>query len=577
VAGWLPALIVALTAAAWHNSFGGPFIWDGRTVILENARIRTLGLAALSGTSRPLTQLSFALNHAVGGMNVTGYHVTNLAIHVLAALMLFAVVARTLATPRLAARTGARAPWLAGAIAVLWAVHPLQTESVTYVVQRSEALAGLFVLLVLYSFQRGATSARPLPWFAFAALSMLLGIATKPVAAVAPLLVLLYDRCFLAGSFREAIARRGWVLGALLACTAALPLWLAAGRREWAVSSGFGMSGVTAGSYALTQLAVVAHYLRLSLWPAPLVLDYAWPMARNFAAVLPGGLVTVALLAATAAGVARNHPLGFAGAWVFVTLAPTSSVFPIQDAAFEHRMYLPLAGVVAVGVVAALGWLPRPSVARRTRSDATGAAALAAGALVVAAALALVHGTTRRNDDYRSAIAIWTDTVAKRPENPRAHTFLGQALADAGRTREAIAELQAAVRLNPDYGLALGSLTRVLEQSGQIPPEQAANDYARALALNPDLTWTRVDQGFTLLRLGRYPRAADAFGAALGHDPDLASAHYGRGVALAMLGRAGEGRGEIARAVALYPDEQQFRRALAWVDSLSAGRPTGAR
>src|SRR5439155_7758198 len=127
-ARWLPALIVTLTAVAWHNSFGGPFIWDGRTVILENPRIRTLGLAALSETSRPLTQLSFALNHAVGGMNVTGYHVTNLAIHVLAALVLFAVVARTLATPRVAARTGARGPWLACAIALLWAVHPLQTE-----------------------------------------------------------------------------------------------------------------------------------------------------------------------------------------------------------------------------------------------------------------------------------------------------------------------------------------------------------------------------------------------------------------------------------------------------------------
>lgn len=608
---WLAFGVAALTIWAYRNSFDGPFIWDGLHVIVENPRIRSLALSCLADTARPLAQLSFALNYAVGGLAVSGYHAVNLGIHVTAALALFVVTSRTLAGARLAARFGtpspwpgsrfgSLAPWLAGAIAGLWAVHPLQTESVTYLVQRWESLAGLFFLLLFYAFIRAAASARPLGWQIAAVACLILGVATKATVVTAPILLLLYDRCFLAGSLRAALGRRGWFHAVMLAGTGVLPLLLALGGREWQTSTGFGLHFVTPGGYALTQLSVVAHYLRLSVWPVPLILDYAWPQARGFADVLPGALVIVPLLVLTALGIARNHPLGFLGGWFFAILAPTSGLIPIQDIAFEHRMYLSLAAVAALAVTALAATIPRASegsratrttgATRTARATLTGPATqtargtqrargtlIVAGTLVLAAMFALAHATTRRNADYRSAIAIWDATVRDNPRNPRAHVFLGQALADAGRHDQAIAELTTAVRLNPEFGLALGGLTRELELAGRIPPAQAARDYARALELNPALHWTRVYLGFTLIGLGRAAEAATQFAAALRLNPDLAMAHYGWGVALAMEGRLDQAKAEIDRALESYPDDVLFRRAKAWMDSLQTRGAPGAR
>ena len=183
-------------------------------------------------SGRPVLNLSLALNYAVSGCDVRGYHVTNLAIHLAAALLLFGIVRRTL--PRFRGCGGGQqlarlqlATPLALAIALLWAVHPLQTESVTYIVQRAESLMGLFYLLTLYCFLRGAGSARAIFWYAGSVLACLLGMATKEVMVSAPLVVLLYDRTFLAGSFREAWRRR-WAYYLALAATWLLLAWLVA-------------------------------------------------------------------------------------------------------------------------------------------------------------------------------------------------------------------------------------------------------------------------------------------------------------------------------------------------------------
>lgn len=569
----LALAVVGLTVWAYRGSLGGPFIWDDLPVIPDNPRIRALGWDCLTGTSRPLVQLTFALNHALGGLDVRGYHVFNLAIHLLAALALFGVAVRTLRGPRLGPRLGRRAPWLAAAIAGLWAVHPLQTESVTYVVQRAESLAGLLQLLLLYALVRGAESARSRAWSTAAVACAVLGTAAKPVMAVAPLVALLYDRCFLAGSFRAALARRRGLYAGLCAGVGVLPIMLALGPNDWRPSTGFALHGLTAGGYALTQLAVVPHYLRLAVWPAPLVLDYAWPTVRGLADVVPGALVVLTLLVLTTAGLARNHPLGFLGAAFVVLLAPTSSFIPVADAAFEHRMYLPLAAVVAT-FVAGLAFIagPRREADRSTRgtTGAVRAGPVAALVLGCAAVVALAHGTIQRNKDYRSAVAIWRDTVRKNPRNPRAHTQLGQALAAADRGKEALAEFVTAVDLNPDYGPALGDLTHALEAAGRIGPAEAIHDYSRALELDPSLQWARIHLGFTLIRAGRPAAAAAQFAEAVRRAQDFAPAHYGLGVARTLEGRAGEGRTEFERALVLDPGDAVARHALSWIDSVGA-------
>ena len=209
-------LIVLATVLAYRNSFSGPFIFDD-LAISQNPTIRELWPIwkplcppnhGEPVTGRPLLNLSFAVNYAVSGLNVRGYHVANLAIHVLAALLLFGILRRTFLLRSLGNSQIPTPIYFALAIALLWAVHPLQTESVTYIVQRAESLVGLFYLLTLYCFIRGATWGRGRYWYAAAVLACLLGMASKEVMVSAPLIVLLYDRAFLAGSLREAWRRR---------------------------------------------------------------------------------------------------------------------------------------------------------------------------------------------------------------------------------------------------------------------------------------------------------------------------------------------------------------------------------
>src|SRR5213593_4902772 len=363
------ALLTAAALAAWANSFRGPFILDDLPAIVENATIRTLALPIVltpprSGQpagGRPLVNFSFALNWAVGGADVRGYHVLNLAIHVLAALALFGVARRTLRSRPLAAKFAADATPLAFAMAALWMLHPLQTESVTYIAQRAESLAGLCLLLTLYASIRGAESPTPTRWHALAVVTCLLGVATKEVMYAAPLLVLLHDRTFFAGTFREALRRRPWFYAGL-AATWLLLGWLVEQTGNRGATAGFDL-GITPWRYLLTQCAAIVHYLRLAFWPAPLVLDYGVATTNSLAEVWTQAGLLFVLFGATLIALAWRPPWGFLGAWFFLLLAPTSSVLPLAtQTVAEHRMYLSLAAIIAAIVVGVWHVLGRHSV-----------------------------------------------------------------------------------------------------------------------------------------------------------------------------------------------------------------------
>ena len=275
-------LIAAAAVVAYHNSLSGPFLFDDRLSIRDNPTIRQLwplwgALAPPSGRGltvegRPVLNLSFAVNYAIGGTQVWSYHALNLLIHVLAGLTLFGIVRRTLA-----GRT--RATDCAFMVALLWTVHPVQTESVTYVVQRAESLMGLFYLFTLYAFIRATEPGARVGWAALAVSSCLLGMATKEVMVSAPLIVFLYDRTFVSASFRGAWRRhRGLHLA--LASTWIVLAWLAAGAGNRGGTSGAGI-GVGALTYWESQFQAVARYLWLSVYPQPLIFDYGteWPQS----------------------------------------------------------------------------------------------------------------------------------------------------------------------------------------------------------------------------------------------------------------------------------------------------------
>lgn len=567
-------LLLAAIALAWGNSLRAPFVFDDFPSIVDNASIRRLAppdwvhppaTAGETVSGRPVLNFSFAIDYACSQLNGRGYRLTQLSIHALAAFLLWGILRRT--------------PGVGGGIALaaalLWAVHPLQTAAVTYLAQRAESLAGMFILLTLYGFVRGA-AAGTRGWFAVSVIACLLGVGTKETAVVAPVLVILYDRAFVAGSFKAAWRARGRVHAALFASW--LPLaWLVAANRGRGGSAGTGVIG--AADYFLTQGGAIMRYLRLTFWPAGPVFDYGTPLVTSLgAAILP-----LALLGAI--GVAmlwlliRNRPIGFAGAVFFLLLAPSSSFVPIATQTIaEHRMYLALAIPVLLVVSAA-----------RCAGPA-GIRVAAVGLL----ALALGGATAARNAVYRSAESLWTDTVAKRPENARAHYNLGLAQREAGRATEAEAQFRRALALQPAHAFAhyeLGNLA-----TGRGRREEALAEFSAAVAADPHFIAARVNLGQVLADSGRSAEAIAQWRAALADDPaapdiqtnlagtliqegeveegtallraalqrapDLPEAHYHLGLALAKSGASGAAVAELRRAIALKPAFAPAHRAL---------------
>lgn len=449
---WIRLGLILAVLTAYSNSLASPFVFDDLSGISGNPHVKSPGWGLLgspepraAAEGRPLVGLSFALNHALGGLEVSGYHAANLAIHLGAVLVLFGMLRRT-----------SGEPWTAGAIALLWAVHPLQTASVTYLSQRAESLMGLLYLSALY----GLAAGRP----RLALLASALGMAAKEVMATAPLALLLYDRCFLSGSFREAWrARRPFYL-ALASTWLILAACLAGGTRfKWG-----GFLSFSPWEYAGSQPGVLLHYLRLCFWPHPLVLDYAWAPARGAREILPQAAVLLLLLGASLWLLRRRPALGFPAAAFFLVLAPTS-LMPQKDLAFEHRMYLPLAAVITLAVLGLKAALPR--------SPAAG--------LVLAAALCLGLRTRMRNEDYASPVRLWSLTAAQRPQNARAHTNLGVLLGPAEPGR-ALAHLARAAALAPGDPVVMNNLANGYARLGELALAiQNAREAARLAPGNP--------------------------------------------------------------------------------------------
>ncbi|MFT3869380.1 MAG: tetratricopeptide repeat protein [Nibricoccus sp.] len=573
---WLfAALLAAAGIAAWSNSFNGPFVFDDVGTILNNpSLLKLLSWETLAGppggttaSGRPLVNLSLALNHALGGFNVRGYHVFNLALHLATALSLFGVVRRTFRREAFRPRLGFAADIVAFTCGALWLLHPLQTAAVTYIVQRAEVLASLFYLLTLYCFLRAIDSSKPLRWQSLSVASCLLGMASKEIIISAPLFVFLYDRTLVSGSIATAWRqRRGYYLALASTWFVLATLIVSTHGRGGSVGSS---ENITPWTYALTQCQAVAHYLRLSIWPAPLVFDYGTAAIDSMVHIWPQAALLLTLAGATSYAVCKNSPLGLAGAWFFAVLAPSSSFAPIVTQTMaEHRMYLPLAAVIVIPVVISVRYLGRRSIP-----------------VFIGAAVLFGLLTFRRNVDYRDAVTLWEDTVTKLPSSKRAYNNLGTALFIAGCNDEAIATFQHAVQLDPRYASALVNLGRAQLQSGQ--PAVAANNFATALAVEPANPEAHFGLGFALASTGRVaegiphyreairlqPTAIDyrlklaqalfrarepaaainEFRELLRSAPKLVEAHSGLGTVLASQGQFAEAEKELTEALRLNP------------------------
>jgi protein O-mannosyl-transferase len=581
-----------LVFLVYSNTFRAPFILDDYNAIVDNPHIRSIfplsrSLSAPDQSTvagRPIPALTLAVNYAVSALDPWSYHLANIAIHMCAALVLLGIL-RCVAPPDFQ-RYGV-SPFL---VTLLWALHPLHTEPVTYVSTRTETVMGLFFLLSLYCLIRystpPATSAGSVSgtvtqespsgrhtgqtaWFVLGVTACALAMFSKENAVVIPFVLLLFDRVFLADGWKTVFARRGRFHLATTATLLILFYLVARGSRSDTV--GLHFAHISPLDYLRTQAGVVAHYLRLAVWPDPLALDYHdWPIAHAFTP-----WITVLLGLWTVLGIVsvihtfRGSKPAFPAAWFFLILAPTSSIVPIvSEIAAERRMYLPLIAII-VYLAAAIHYIVRMVSgktleqplkktgssgrnARLASSDRrSGAAWFRMPVTILLVLFCVLSGylTYQRNAVYGSELSIWRDTVRKRPENARAHANLGTAYLRLDRHDDAVEHFHRALELDSVTGgmtegeppslAGLSSLDstslRALENLGLVCLERGDSAGAvRYLELvaeyNRDDAVSFFNLGNAYMLSGQIARAETAFRTSITLDPGhaLAQVRYAR-------------------------------------------------
>lgn len=611
---WMQLAIVLLVGLlAYSNTFHAPFVIDDEGSITENPVIKNLATFLFDGTGyrynprRFIGYLTFALNYSAGGLDVTGYHIFNTAVHLANGALVFLVVRLTQQTPLFKNAQEAERPargvspgtWAPLVAALLFVAHPIQTQAVTYVVQRFASLATLFYLASLTCYiaarlrqEAGAGSGgRTVLWYLAALLCALLAMKTKEIAFTLPLVVALYELSFFGAHLRKRLL----FLLPLAATMLIVPLGLMHSGRPLGELLGEmdrlarETTSISRGDYLLTQFSVIVTYLRLMLVPVGQNLDYDYPVFHTlFAPRVFFSLLLLALLAGAGGYLYRRSAreprlrlAGFGIFWFFITLSVESSVIPIRDVIFEHRAYLP-----SVGIFCTVAVLLAPLLARL----APRVAAAAVGVLV----LALAVTTWQRNLVWGSAVSLWQDCALKAPGKARPHNNLAIALLAAGRNDEAATELKTALKLDPKNVEALRNLGAAYEKTGGV--EQAIIQYQAALQENPENKYAhynlavaygkqgKTDEALAELQLalkvdpeypdahnnlgvlyanqGRMKEAIEEFGLAVKYDPRSAEGHKNLGFALGMNGRQEEGIAQLRTAADLQPGNPEIYNSM---------------
>ena len=575
---WRILALWVLVLAAYSNSFQAGLVFDSAMAITRDARIQAVTPQNLrlilteeywhgsttSGLYRPLTTFSYLLNYAVFGNGTApaGYHWVNLALHEMNVSLVYLLGILVLGTP---------APALA--LAALWGVHPLLTESVTNVVGRADLLAAFGVLagLLCYVKSASATGRRKLFWVAAMVGAQAVGIFSKENAAVLPGIMLLYD---LTWRKRAAWRERALAYAALAAAVGRVPLFARCIAMH--ILARFGDNPLMSAGFwtaRLTAVKVIGKYLWLFIWPARLSADYSYNAVPLFgwnpadwedAKALIALAVCVGAVLLAVRWYRTRKALFFFLVFFFVALAPTSNLgILIGSIMAERFVYLPSIGLAGCAVAAICG------LGRKFRQLRECAAWIALGFLCLACAAR----TYARNFDWLDDHSLWTSAVEVCPGSAKAHYNLGNALAKLpGRLPDAIAEYQVSLRIEPDYAEAHFNLGNALSQlPGHLP--DAIAEYQAALRINPEYGEAHNNLGLALANSGgRWQEAIAEYQAALRINPDLAEAHDNLGNALANSGRLPDAIAQYEAALRIDPDYAKAHNNLGLALADSGGR-----
>ena len=595
IPGWISCLLLCVVGAlAYSNTFQSSFHFDDQISVLHNAAIKNLSdlrTIFYYSPTRFFTYLSFALNYSFSGEGVLGYHIANLAIHLLVGLMVWLLARQVLRTPAMKETDIAGAlsllPLLAGLVFV---AHPIQTQAVTYIVQRAASLATLFYLISLYLYGEGRkrqveNTSRWVAagYYAVAFLAAIVAAFSKETALTLPFAIILYEIFF----FRKA-GKVGWIFIGLASVLVLLIPW-------FLLSRGF-VSSTVAGAlpaldYLLTQPRVWLTYLRLVILPINQNLDYDFAVSQSLidASTLFGvaGLALVAL--AGFKFFRTSRVLSFGIFWFMLALLPESSLLPLPDVIYEHRVYLPMVGI-SIFAAFALQHFTR-------KWGTTGVAALVIG---IVGALGLT--TFERNKVWSTEITLWQDVIKKSPKKARGYLNLGRAYDDLGMYKQAQAYYDMAQSIDPGYADTYASRANLLVHQGLADaaivecnralklspglglqlariyfnrgtayfmknlPDSAYADFNKALSYDPNLEQAYFNRALLLSRRSEFQKAIDDYGRSLKLEPKKSNAFNNRGVIIRDLGRLDEAMADFNNALQFKPDfpEAYFNRAVTY-------------
>jgi tetratricopeptide (TPR) repeat protein len=559
-----PLLILILGTLAYANSFQVPFVLDDLESITGNQSIRELGNFLPGGSGyefqfrRSLVYFSFALNYYFGGLSVFGYHLFNLAVHLGSGLLVYLLLRQSFRTPVLSrSRLAPAAPAIALLAALFFVLHPIQTQAITYVVQRLASLCSFFYLLamVLYLQVRlrmeadagentdnpagrgvptGRATHRVAPTLLFASVaSAVAAMFCKEIAVTLPVAALLYELCF----FRGAWGRRILLLLPLLLTLAIVPLLTfnqAPSAQESLQAQTF--TETAPSHYLFTQFRVIVTYLRLLILPVSQNLDYDYPLYSTFftppvllSFLLLAGMVALALALFRATRASAHGPqapdpalrlIGFGILWFFLTLSVESSIVPLADLIFEHRLYLPSVGLAAALAVAVM------LASQRTASWFGGRVPIAAA---VAAIVVLSLATWQRNQVWQSELNLWQDVAVKSPNKVRPLYNYGYYLTETGQPQEAVQVLNKVVGLDPKHADAWHNLGRSYLLLGRTA--EAVPALRTAVRLEAKTEFAKLNLATALIQSKQYAEAIELLGKVLREAPERADIQYNLGVA----------------------------------------------
>jgi protein O-mannosyl-transferase len=628
------ALVVIVGLIIYARTLHAPFVLDDYGSIVNNPLITNLAyfydlnsgkmFYGFGGfVSRYFGYLTFALNYRIDGLHVTGYHLVNIAIHLAASLFVYRLVSLTFRTPYfLQARDQGirnRAGFIALIAALLFVSHPIQTQAVTYLVQRLASLASLLYLISLTCYIRarltrlepGSRGFSGAAWFVCALVSAVLAMKTKEISFTLPLTLLLYEALFFTGASRRKLV--GALAFLVLAGSVGTLSVVRSGRSFGEIITLLDkatrlQTDMSRWDYLATQCRVIVTYLRLVIFPVGQRLDYDYPIYSflNLEVLLSAALLGSLLAAAfyclhrSRHGKAQDaddasallRVVAFGIFWFFITLSVESSIIPIVDVIFEHRMYLPSAGLfmaaaaalsLAGGACAALSGWPKIPV-------------LIGSAGVV---LLLSGMTIARNELWRNEVALWEDNAWRCPQKARTFLNLGSAAERAGdlavaeaayreasdissdqslsrldlgrlylqwnRPDDALKEFREALAIDPGLGEAHNNIGKIFESRLQY--DEALKEYLQAVKAKPYLAVPYCNIGYLYARQKRYAEALQEYEKAIVRDPDYEQVYINRGIALLATGRRSEALADFRRALQINPSSAEALQQLQLVGS----------